>query len=274
MKRNIIGRFAISALLIAAPLSTAFAADIAVPLPEPVAAFNWTGWYVGGNFGFGYGTNTGNGYSSFVDPGAPTGLGGVAAFFAAGGNVLPGVNPQGVIGGGQIGYDWQVSPLWVLGIVADVQASGMKASGYGTASIGAFTSITESNSAQVDWFGTVRGKVGFAASNLLVYGTGGLAYGGVKANTTFNDPSSGGGPSVFAGSSSLTNTGWAAGGGVEYALSRNWTIGTEYLYVDLGTISTTDTIVSGPKPWANTFTSTSKFSDNIVRVFIDYKFGP
>lgn len=235
------------------------------PVMAPV--YDWTGFYLGGNVGYGWGANTGSGYSSFTDS-----LGGLAGFFAAGGNVLPGVNPNGIIGGGQIGYNWQISP-WVLGIVADIQASDMKASGTGAASIGAFTSITESKTAKIDWFGTVRAKVGYAVNNVLFYGTGGLAYGEVNASTSFNDPSAGGGPRVFAGSSSSTKTGWAAGAGVDYALSRNWTVGAEYLYVDLGTISTTETQVSGPAN-ASTFTSNSKFTANIARLTINYKFGP
>jgi outer membrane immunogenic protein len=135
--------------------------------------------------------------------------------------------------------------------------------------------MTELNNAQLNWFGTVRGKIGYAVSNLLVYGTGGLAYGRVSANTAFNDPNSGAGPLTWAGSSSPTRAGWTLGGGVEYALSSNWMVGAEYLYVNLGTISVTETLVSAFPPAAPaTFTSTSKFNDNIARVFINYKFGP
>jgi outer membrane immunogenic protein len=203
--------------------------------PAVAAVYDWTGFYVGGNIGYGWGANTGNGYTSFTD----TDIGGVADFFAAGGNVLPGVSPTGVIGGGQIGYDWQVSPVWIVGLVADIQGSNMRASATGAASIDGFTGITESNSAKVDWFGTVRGRAGFVASNLLIYGTGGLAYGQVRANTALNDPSNGFGPVSFAGSTTSTRTGWSAGAGVEYALTRNWRVGAEYLHVDLGTLSVT-----------------------------------
>ncbi len=265
----------IIALFAFAAADVARAADMpakAPPAPAPVSTYNWTGWYVGGNIGYGWGANTGNGYTSFIDP-AVILFG--PDFFALGGNVLPGVDPHGITGGGQIGYDWQVSPLWVLGVVADLQASSMKASAIGAASIGAFTGITESNSAQVDWFGTVRGKVGYAANNFLVYGTGGLAYGEVKANTGFNDPSNGAGAVNFAGSTSSTKAGWSLGGGVEYALSSSWRVGAEYLYVNLGTISTTETQSTRLAiPTGDTFTSNSKFNENIARVFINYKFSP
>jgi len=258
------------------------AADMAVkasPAPTAVAAYNWAGWYVGGNVGYGWGTNTGGGYSSFVDPAGGTGIGGVGAFFATGGNVLPGVNPKGIIGGGQIGYDWQTSPVWVLGVVADLQGSGMKASGTGAAPpLSGFISITEAKTAKIDWFGTVRGKVGYAANNWLVYATGGLAYGKVKANTAFNDPSfaASSNPISFAGSSSSTKAGGTVGAGIQYGLSPNWTVGAEYLYVNLGSISVTETRVTGTGAGGTgaTFTSNSKFGANIARVFINYKFGP
>jgi outer membrane immunogenic protein len=217
--------------------------------------------------------NTGSGYTSFND----VDIGGVAGFFANGGNVLPGVKPSGVIGGGQIGYDWQFAPLWVLGFVADIQASDMRDSATAAApNIGNFTSITESNSARVDWFGTVRAKAGFVANNnWLIYGTGGLAYGHVHANTAFNDPSFDASlvPVTFTGATSDTKTGWTAGAGIEYALSPNWTVGAEYLYVDLGTISVTETQATGAATLASTFTSGSKFRDNIARLIINYKFG-
>jgi outer membrane immunogenic protein len=258
--------------------AAASAADLGRPAPAPVYTkapplpiSSWTGFYAGGNVGYGWGQNTGTGYTSFSDV-PPGGLGGVAGFFAAGGNVLPGVNPKGVIGGGQIGYDWQVAPVWVVGLVTDIQASGMKASGTGAASIGAFTGITESNSAKVDWFGTTRARAGFLANNnLLIYGTGGVAYGQVKDSTVLGDPSSGGGPSSFAGSTSSTKTGWAAGAGIDYAFTPHWRLGAEYLHVDLGTISVTETQASGPV-FTNTFTSKAKFSDDIARLLLNYKF--
>jgi outer membrane immunogenic protein len=262
----------VAASILAASAVSASAADLAArpytKAPAAVAAaYNWTGWYVGGNVGYGWGENTGAGYSSFAD----VGIGGLAAFMAAGGNVLPGLNPSGILGGGQIGYNWQVSPAWIVGIVADLQAADIKASGANGVSIGAFTDIVQSKSVKTDWFGTVRGKLGFAANNLLLYGTGGFAYGGVKASTSFNDSSFGGGALVFAGSSSATNTGWAAGAGFEYALTRNWTIGAEYLFVDLGSLTVTEARVSGPAN-ASTFTSVSKFRDNIGRILVNYRF--
>jgi outer membrane immunogenic protein len=271
MKQLFVGGI-VAAVFCAAP---ALAADMAVKASSltPVPVYSWTGFYAGGNVGHGWGSNTGNGYTSFTDPF----LGfNIPNYFVNGGNQLPGVRPSGVIGGGQIGYDWQISPMWVLGIVTDLQASGMKASASVLAlPTGGNAPSTQSNNAQEKWFGTLRGKVGYAASNWLVYGTGGLAYGNVSANTVLNCPACAGAVGlVFAGSSSSTQTGWTVGGGIEYGLMSNWTVGVEYLYVNLGTISTTATQVGGaPGFGAVTWTSNSKFSDNIARVSINYKFG-
>ncbi len=137
-------------------------------------AYNWTGWYVGGNAGYGWGRNTGDLWDLFTDPG---GVAGLAAYFTVlyRANVLPGVKPDGIVGGAQIGYNWQTAS-WVLGLVADIQASGMRGSASTTVIpiTGAATSI-QSNTSKIDWFGTVRGRVGYVYNNWLLYGTGGLA---------------------------------------------------------------------------------------------------
>jgi outer membrane immunogenic protein len=265
MKKLLVGTAL--AFLLGTPV---FAADMplkAAPQAEPPCV--WCGWYAGANLGYGWGKNTGNGFTAFND----VDVGGIAGFFAAGGNVLPGVSPKGVVGGGQIGYDWQVSRAAVLGLVADIQGSGMRASGAGAASIGVFTNITETNNARVDWFGTVRARAGFVASNVLFYATGGLAYGQVHANTAFIDPSNGNGPVTWAGSTSTTRAGWTAGGGLEYAITPKWRFGAEYLYVNLGSITVLETQATRfAIPTANTFTSTSKFNSSIARLVLNYKF--
>ena len=255
----------------------AVAADLpstkAPPLVSYVSAYNWTGLYAGANAGYGWGGNTGGTYSSFVDP-AVTGIGGVGGtFFAGGGNVLPSVKPKGFVGGGQIGYNMQVAPNWIFGFAADIQDSGMKASGVGVApTVGLFSGITEAKTAKIDWFGTVRGKIGYAFNNSLLYATGGLAYGKVGVSTSFRDPTFAGATLlVFNGSRSSTKTGWALGAGYEYGLTRNWTIGAEYLYVSLGSVSVTETQTVGPAT-GNTFTSSSKYNANIARAFLNYKF--
>jgi outer membrane immunogenic protein len=109
-------------LLFAGP---ALAADLGRPppvykAPALVPVFSWTGWYIGGNIGYGWGEST--------SPGITDNIG----FAAAGLNIFPGLKPKGFIGGGQIGYDWQLNPNWVLGVVADFQGADIKASGANT----------------------------------------------------------------------------------------------------------------------------------------------
>ena len=144
-------------------------------------------------------------------------------------------------------------------------------------------------SQNLEWFGTVRGRLGFLpTTNLLVYGTGGFAYGRVHENVTLNaqpgvnstiagfsfDCVSG--PNCFFGSSSRMATGWTAGGGLEYALSNNISVKGEYLYTSLGGGDSIRAVGSETNPVASPSSFTAAFnrtSFNVVRVGLDYKFG-
>jgi outer membrane immunogenic protein len=116
-------------------------------------------------------------------------------------------SPSGVSGGVQAGYNWQSGPL-VFGVEGDLEATG---------SDDRFAPWKFSN----PWFGTVRGRVGYAISNVLFYGTGGLAFGELRGET------------LGGLSESHTNAGWTAGVGAEYGFAPNWSAKIEYLYVDL-----------------------------------------
>jgi outer membrane immunogenic protein len=115
-------------------------------------------------------------------------------------------NPSGVVGGVQAGYNWQSGPL-VFGIEGDIQATGADDT---------FAPWKFSN----PWFGTVRGRAGYAVNNLLFYGTGGLAFGELRGET-------------FGLSETHTNAGWTAGLGAEFGFAPGWSAKVEYLYVDL-----------------------------------------
>jgi outer membrane immunogenic protein len=115
-------------------------------------------------------------------------------------------SPSGVMGGIQAGYNWQSGPL-VFGVEGDLQLNGADDT---------FAPWKFSN----PWFGTVRGRVGYAVNNILFYGTGGLAFGELRGET-------------FGLSESHTTAGWTAGVGAEFGLAQNWTAKIEYLYVDL-----------------------------------------
>ncbi len=144
-----------------------------------------------------------------------------------------GFEPSGVAGGAQIGYNWQSGAI-VFGLEGDIQ---------GTGADDKFAYWKFSN----PWFGTVRGRVGYAFNNLLVYGTGGLAFGQLQAN-------------AFGMSESHTTAGWTVGVGAEFALNRNWSAKVEYLYYDL---SSSNFTITG---WNHGFQS------NVVRVGVNYRF--
>jgi outer membrane immunogenic protein len=269
--------FAFSVLAISTV--TASAADLAPRYtkapPATLAVYDWTGFYIGGNIGYGWGENT-DPSLSFVNPG---GAGNIGTFLSTGllgiasGNQFPNLNPSGVFGGGQIGYDQQFGS-WVLGVVADIQASDFKASGLVVtplATTGA--NANESLSAKIDWFGTVRGKAGFAVNDWLFYGTGGLAYGDTKSTIGFACTPGGANCTnvAFAGSASEVKVGWAAGAGIAKAFG-NWNVGLEYLHMDLGRSSVTALSTNG------LFTTTSitegqRFVEDMVRLTVNYKWG-
>jgi outer membrane immunogenic protein len=264
VRYKLLSLLAVGFSLGASPLVRAADLPLKAPLMAPPSAYNWAGWYVGGNIGYGWGDSSAPNVS-FVDPGAIVGF---APYFAAGGNVIPHLHPDGVVGGGQIGFNWQMSPNWVAGLVTDFQGSGMKAAASNAvAPPGGLPLSVQSNSENIDWFGTVRAKFGYAQNNWLLYATGGLAYGQVATAGSFVGPGS---PLAFAGSTSTTKAGWAAGAGLNYGLTRNWIVGVEYLYVDLGRVSYTET-QPAVAPAASLSVS-NRAATQVARVSLDYKF--
>jgi outer membrane immunogenic protein len=274
--------FAVTTSIVAIAIGTAAAsaADLAPRMyakaPAAAAAvYDWTGFYVGGNVGYGWAEDT-DPSLSVINPGGAGNIGpylttGLPGF--ASGNRFPSLNPSGVFGGGQIGYDKQFG-TWVLGIVADIQAADFNASGTTLTSFATTgANVTESLSVKTDWFGTVRGKVGFAANDWLFYGTGGLAYGDVKSTIGFGCTPGGLGCNgvFFAGSNSETRVGWAAGAGVAKAFG-NWNVGLEYLHIDLGRSSVTALSTNGFFT-TTSITESQRVAEDTVRLTVNYKFG-
>lgn len=254
MRMRLIGVVALAALLLA---SQAMAADSYKD--RSTAPFNWNGFYAGLNIGYGLSSNSVN-----LDPVSANSK----PVFAAGGVATPlDVDTSGVVGGGQIGYNFQYG-CWLLGTEADFQGAGMSDTTVGVASAPGFLSELSTARQELDWFGTVRGRVGWLPmSRMLIYVTGGLAYGRVENSASIAFPADG---ELYAGSSSDTRAGWTVGGGAEYAMSRCWTVKVEYLYMDLGSNTFPITTVTG-SPGA-VVTSTFDDSSHIVRVGVNYKF--
>ena len=163
----------LAASALGALATSAFAADMA-PLPIPPPVLSWTGFYIGGNFGWAGSTD------AVTNLGTDSGTGGFGTALLAGG--IPGIvnlNETGVIGGGQVGYNWQIAPTWVVGIEADFQGANAKGSN-AFAFLGAapLLPITTTYTRELDWLGTLRARLGYLwFPSLMFYGTGGLAYG-------------------------------------------------------------------------------------------------
>jgi outer membrane immunogenic protein len=253
----------------------AFAADLpsrrAAPAPYvAVPVFTWTGFYVGVNAGYGFSDNNGgNGLGAFTaTPGSLSGP--LAGYAGTVSNGLTSRNNDGFVGGGQIGYNYQIGN-WVIGIEADAQYADMNQTKNNsvvalTPGVVGFVGAANSNFGGIDWFGTVRGRVGYAWDRLLVYGTGGFAYGGADDNNN----------SSFAARNNDIRTGYAAGGGVEYAFTPNITAKIEGLYVSLdrnrgnGFIGT----VGGLPVYTTAIGRGNNDSDfAVVRAGLNYKFN-
>jgi outer membrane immunogenic protein len=261
-------RFVGVLVLASAIAAPAFAADLPIPAPvykappPPPPVFSWTGWYIGGNAGYGWGSSTNPNIAT--DPFDSLGFAGVVS--PAGGNVFPGLSPSGFIGGGQSGYDWQVNSSWIVGLVTDFQGANISAAGTNS-----FSGITESLSERLNFLGTVRGRAGWAVNNWLFYSSGGLAYGNVHSTINYNDPVLTG--ATVSGSNSETRVGWAAGAGVNYAVTQNWIIGVDYLHYDLGHTNVNGVTVSpGTIVPGASLTGSQDVAGDIVRGMINYKF--
>ncbi|SDS35793.1 outer membrane protein [Bradyrhizobium canariense] len=260
--------------------TSAFAADLPAPIytKAPIVVdpgYNWTGFYLGANVGYSWGRSSG---TSALTNGAGTTL-----FTSSGGS-----NLDGIVGGGQAGYNWQMQN-WVWGLEADIQGTGERGSRDFTCPTGICTpgtlpagflalvfvipgaAVPVSLEQKIDWFGTVRGRVGILATpRVLFYATGGLAYGDVSTNETI-------GASSF--SASDLRVGYTVGGGIEGALGGNWSAKLEYLYVDLGRTSGSFTTAipafgSGTVASGTLASSySSRVTDNVLRVGLNYKFS-
>jgi len=193
-------RFILSAcagLLAAAVASPSFAADMprsAFKAPVYVAPFNWSGFYVGINGGYGWGTSN---WSSAVSSGNAKTKGGLV--------------------GGTVGYNVQTGAA-VWGLEGDFDASWIKGSDNAGTGVCAAPGCETKNT----WLATGRGRIGYAFDRVLPFITGGAAFGNVKMT-----------PNTLL-SETKTKVGWTVGGGLEYAFMGPWSAKIEYLYVDLG----------------------------------------
>jgi outer membrane immunogenic protein len=244
-------------------MGLAAAADLPVKA-RPVAHYDWTGFYVGGNVGYGWSRQTAQNGELFVGAPFPLEAGFPDTFSGT---------ASGFIGGGQAGYNFQIGRV-VLGLEADLDYSGIKGGPTftGVLNLGGPpfpVNTTVDLQQKLDWLATVRGRLGYTPSDAwLLYLTGGLAAG--KIENPMQIIFAGPGGATYTGSSTSTRTGWTFGGGAEYGIGRNWTAKAEYLYIDLGRTSVTGTSVP-PQP--TQLTADFKNHYHIVRIGLNYLFN-
>jgi outer membrane immunogenic protein len=287
--------FSTAALLaLALTAGSAFAADLpAIKGPPPPPPPMWTGFYVGLNAGYTWSNSNNVSFGAWSGAFNPAQVN--APIFAANYALLAsgvlGANHDGFIGGGQIGYNWQFMNSFLAGVEADIQgiAGSSSQRGFATAIVDQFgNTITSATSVSksLDYLGTVRGRLGWLFTpTLLVYGTGGLAYGGVNSSVSIAQNISAPelGPAFGTGSYADTRVGWTAGGGVEWMFWPNWSAKVEYLYYDLGTASYSAGVIAplvqvgvigAPNPlFANFYQARARFNGNIVRAGVNYHFN-
>jgi outer membrane immunogenic protein len=231
-----------------------------------VTGYNWTGFYAGANAG--YGTA---GTRDAVDmKGVASGVGSTYSGTYSGSISHPGLD--GAVGGAQVGWNIQRGHL-VAGVVTDFQFSGLSNSGSANVPVsfggGHVGDLPLTASQQLDWFGTVRGKLGAAFDRVLVYGTAGYAYGRVTDKIATNFP----GDTNYSASNSTVRSGWAAGAGAEYALPGGIRFGIDYMYMDLGQGSVTSVTGLGGSAAVKFATSSINSDEHIVRATVNFPLG-
>ncbi|MGA7323475.1 MAG: outer membrane beta-barrel protein [Rhodomicrobium sp.] len=304
-----ITRVLLGTVSVVALIPASFAADIYSPAPVAAPPIlvplpSWAGFYVGVNGG--YGGNNSSRWTEDVFPSSFTTT--TTPYALIGGKTTI----DGGFGGGQLGYNFQWGS-WVAGFETDIQGSSIKGSGEATifnpttsatfgfpgvcgavpANATSLTGVCSArNDINVDYFGTVRARIGYAWGGVLLYGTGGFAYGGVKSgfsytdNNTFRPMGAPLTPQFARFTNSNTQTGWVAGAGIEYKIAPNWSLKGEYQFIDLGSATTrpSETFFgsSSVNPCATNTASIScrtarghlsDVSFNTVRVGVNYYFN-
>jgi len=260
-----LGVLAIGGLAVAG--SNASAGDLAAPPWPGTPLPNWTGFYAGLNAGAGWNDDP----VHFIN-GDPADFGPAILAGAVPSPLTPGA--RGFVGGGQVGYNLQSGPV-VYGIETDFQYADVNGTSTALKTTAGFPTLVLTAENKLEWVGTLRPRAGITfGPALLVYVTGGLAYGEAEssASTTIIGPNGttcGTSPLCSIGSASVTRAGWTAGFGAEYALSPSWSVKLEYLFYDLGHL--TYNMPSTLTPTAG-MQGSVPLQENLARAAFNYKF--
>jgi outer membrane immunogenic protein len=228
-------------------MGSAFAADLppappraaAVYVPPPLPIYNWSGFYVGVNGGWGFGN------AKFSIPASPT-----TTFPAVSGTATD----NGGVVGGTAGVNWQTGGF-VFGVEGDWDYSAIN-----TGTTLTICNVTGTCQTGNNWLATLRGRFGYAADRVLFYGTAGGAFANMQ--TVVNG---------------VTNThdqaGWTAGAGIEWAFADNWTAKVEYLFVDIGsgTVNCATTVCT--TAYGAPIPASVSLTENLIRAGVNFKFN-
>ncbi|MFO1167345.1 MAG: outer membrane protein [Rhodoblastus sp.] len=228
-------KFLLAATMVASSFAAAQAADLPsrkmAPPPavvySPASVYSWTGFYVGASIGYGWMDNFNRAGSIGFGPGGKLQL----------------ESPHGgIVVGPQVGFNYQISPMFVAGVEADWQGSSV-----GGGVVGRRT----------PWFATLRGRLGVTPFNpsLMVYATGGFAFGDLRIGPF---------PLPPGGTISQVATGWTLGGGLEYAFAGNWSAKLEYLYTNIG--------ANFANPFVFGATASQRVREQTIRLGVNYHF--
>jgi outer membrane immunogenic protein len=265
--------WAIASTLLIASMGSAAAADMPVKaLPVAPVIYSWTGFYIGGNLG--------GAWNSTRDDVYPTGC--FVTATTCGGPITNNVlrsdsvrlNGSGFTGGAQAGYNWQ-RDRWVWGVEGDINYLGINDGSSINRPVLAplVGNFIHSETDKLGWFGTLRGRAGITVTpSFLLYGTGGLAFGGVKSATAVSFSTT---ADTYAGALDDTRVGWTLGVGGEWIVAPKWSIKAEYLYVDLGKAgynnACTNVAVCSAFTPQPAYQTDLRLRENIVRVGLNYK---
>lgn len=228
----------------------------AIPVSQPAAPWDWTGFYLGINGGYGLASSSFRQYETLNPAFLPPGNNIVSSF------VDQKLGASGGVVGGQGGYNLQFDRV-VVGLEADAQWTNQVDTGCGMSCVpGAPNPVTQ----KLNWFGTLRARLGWAGQDYLLYATAGGALGEIQETDE------------VVGGVALTNNianfkqtrgGWVAGGGIEARLFGNWTGKVEYLHLDLGTMTNSFALAD---PFSLALATKSSFKDDIFRIGLNYRF--
>ena len=273
-------KVATSCVILLGLTTTVLAADLPSvkesPAFAPAPTVSWGGFYGGANIGAGIGTNA---LTTSV-PGAPNTLFTVPFDGSLSwGTLVPSQQDASFLGGLQLGYNIQTG-IWVFGLETDIQWASSQGANSSSFSPAAGFSVVNVHSADTPWFGTVRGRIGstFVDPSLLLYVTGGLAYGRNTARDLMTASTTGGVlVESFPFGYNSTGAGYTLGLGAEYALTSHWSIKAEYLYMNFGSGSSQSvaTTYLGPSALSTDVMSATFAHEvlNVLRIGVNYRFG-